>query len=302
MRADVPVAFIIFNRPDTTAMVFEEIRKAKPSKLYVIADGARPDREGEKEKTEECRRYVEEHIDWPCTLEKIYSDVNLGCKVRVYTGITEVLEKEPWTIILEDDVVPTQSFFDFCSDLLHMYSDDKKVMMISGTNYFDGHEIKDNYTFSCFSSIWGWATWARAWQYYDPDIKRWPEIRKSGKFKRVQGGIAYLFLKEHMDSVYEHRKDTWDLQWDFARHSHRGLGIVPAGNLVRNIGFEREDATHTNSNGASDMNFSYGSVSFPLEKKAEIKRDVDYDAAFIKKYYGMKKLMKAGMRRMHIIK
>ena len=79
MRADVPVAFIIFNRPDTTAMVFEEIRKAKPSKLYVIADGPRPDREGEKEKTEECRRYVEEHIDWPCTLEKIYSDVNLGC-------------------------------------------------------------------------------------------------------------------------------------------------------------------------------------------------------------------------------
>ncbi len=284
-----PVAFIIFNRPDTTKEVFEKIREAKPKKLYLISDAPREGREDDVEKVNETRGYVESHIDWDCELHKNYAESNMGCKNRVYTGISWVLENEETTIILEDDVVPMPEFFRYCQEMLEHYKDNEKVMMVSGTNLLKNHKIDKQYTFSCFSSIWGWATWKRAWDKYDVDIKGWPEVHKNGTFKGVQSGLAYMFLKRNMDSVYNHVKDTWDIQWDYCRHINRGLGVVPKENMICNIGFDREDATHTS--GSSDEDFSYGSINFPIDFNVEVKRDLDYDKAYIKKYYGMKKVM-----------
>lgn len=284
-----PVAFIIFNRPDTTKEVFEKIREAKPKKLYLISDAPREGREDDVEKVNETRGYVESHIDWDCELHKNYAESNMGCKNRVYTGISWVLENEETTIILEDDVVPMPEFFRYCQEMLEHYKDNEKVMMVSGTNLLKNHKIDKQYTFSCFSSIWGWATWKRAWDKYDVDIKGWPEVHKNGTFKAVQSGLAYMFLKRNMDCVYNHVKDTWDIQWDYCRHINRGLGVVPKENMICNIGFDREDATHTS--GSSDEDFSYGSINFPIDFNVEVKRDLDYDKAYIKKYYGMKKVM-----------
>ena len=284
-----PVAFIIFNRPDTTKEVFEKIREAKPKKLYLISDAPREGREDDVEKVNETREYVESHIDWECELHKNYAESNMGCKNRVYTGISWVLENEETTIILEDDVVPMPEFFRYCQEMLEHYKDNEKVMMVSGTNLLKNYKIDKQYTFSCFSSIWGWATWKRAWDKYDVDIKGWPEVPKNGTFKGVQSGLAYMFLKRNMDSVYNHVKDTWDIQWDYCRHINRGLGVVLKENMICNIGFDREDATHTS--GSSDEDFSYGSINFPIDFNVEVKRDLDYDKAYIKKYYGMKKVM-----------
>lgn len=290
-KLDTPVAFIIFNRPDTTKEVFEEIKKAKPSKLYIISDAPREGRNDDEALVKETRELVENGIDWECEVHKNYAETNMGCKNRVYTGITWVLEQEENTIILEDDVVPMPEFFRYCQEMLEHYKDNDRVMMISGTNLIKDYKIKEQYTFSCFSSIWGWATWARAWKHYDVDIKEWPTVHKEGRFKCVQSGLAYLFLKEHMDSVYTHKKDTWDIQWDFCRHYRRGLGIVPRDNMIRNIGFDRADATHTTGSSAED--FTYGQLEFPIEFKVPVRRDTEYDAAYIKKYYGVKKLVNA---------
>lgn len=287
-KLTTPVAFIIFNRPDTTMQVFEKIREAKPEKLYIIADAAREGKEGEVEKVEETRRLVEEGIDWDCQIYKNYAEKNMGCKNRVSSGISWVLEQEEKTIILEDDVIPSNDFFRFQQEMLEHYKNNKKVMMVSGTNLLKNHTIEKQYTFSCFSSIWGWGTWARAWKYYDVDIKAWPEVHKSGHLKCVAPGFSYLFLKRNMDSVYNHIKDTWDIQWDFCRHNMRGLGVVPAVNMVENIGFDREDATHTNAK--TDEDFSYGEMVFPLEFNEDVKRDAKYDMAYLKKYYGLSKV------------
>lgn len=294
-----PVAFIIFNRPDTTLEVIKKIREAKPSKLYIIADAARPNKEGEAEKVAETRRVVEEAIDWDCEIHKNYAKENMGCKMRVSSGISWVFEHEDRAIIIEDDIIPSMDFFRFEQDMLEYYKDNPKVMMVSGVNLVREHSIKTQYTFSCFAGIWGWGTWARAWNKYDADVKEWPKVDKEGRFKCVAPGLAYVFLKKNMDSVYNHTKDTWDIQWDFCRHYYKGLGIVPKVNMINNIGFEREDATHTNSKSYED--FSYGEMTFPIEFTDNVRRDPEYDKAYIKKYFGLRKIFMVIKKKLRLV-
>ena len=284
-KLDVPVTLIFFNRPDTLEKVFEAVREARPEKLYLVCDGPRADRPDDIGKVIACRQLAE-NVDWPCKVEKIYAAANMGCKERVHTGISAVLEKEECTIILEDDVVPVPDFFTYCRDMLEAYKNDRRVMMISGTNLVRDHKINGPYCFSCFSSIWGWATWRRAWSLYDPDVTDWPEIDRSGSFRGIYGS-SYFYAKHDIMSVYTKKKDTWDIQWDYCRHKNRGLGIVPAVNLIENIGFDREDATHTKWSSSED--FSRGSMEFPLPVIKSVKRDTDYDRAYIRKYYGVNK-------------
>ena len=291
---DIPVTLIFFNRPDTTARVFEKIKAAAPEKLYLVSDAPRSGNADDEKKVSECRRLVEDGIDWHCEVVKLYADTNMGCKRRVYTGIGEVLKKEEWTVILEDDVVPSEDFFPFCREMLIRYRDDRRVMMVSGTNLVK-HRMKGPYCFSCFSSIWGWATWARAWEKYDPDVTDWPELKQSGFMKGIQGGgFAYLFLKNNIEQVYTKKKDTWDIQWDYCRHKNHGLGIVPAVNMIDNIGFGREDATHTTWDATED--FSYGKMKFPLDF-VPVSRDEKYDRSYIRKYFGWRKLVDYVMKR-----
>ena len=292
---NVPVAFIIFNRPDTAEKVFEKIREAKPHKLYIIADAPRKGRPDDIEKVSATRKYVEEHIDWDCEVHKNYAEENMGCRNRVSSGITWVLSNEPRTIVLEDDVVPTEDFFRYCQAMLDYYENNRRVMMISGTNLVKNVRFEKQYTFSCYPSVWGWATWARAWKDYDVKISDWPVIRKNKTFKKVQSGLAYLFLRKHMDQVYN-GKDTWDYQWDYCRYKNGGLGIVPKENLICNIGMDRADATHTSDDIHED--FSVGSMRFPIEFTDEVKRDVLYDRAYIHKNFGMKSVFRAVKRKL----
>ena len=296
-RLTTPVAFIIFNRPDTTGEVLERIRKAKPTKLYLISDAPRAGREDDVRLVNETRSLVENGIDWECEVYKNYAEANMGCRDRVASGISWVLEKEDRVIILEDDIVVADDFFRYMQETLEYYKDNERVMMVSGTNLIKDYEIPGDYAFSCFSGIWGWGTWARAWKHYDVDIKDWPQIHKSGRFKCVMNGLAYIFLKRNMDSVYNHVKDTWDIQWDFCRYKYHGLGVVPKHNMVNNIGFGREDATHTS--GESFEDFSYGSMNIPMQYNVEVARDVQYDKAYIKKYFGTRKVMNYIRKKLH---
>jgi GT2 family glycosyltransferase len=154
-----PVAFLIFNRPDTTARVFEAIRQAKPPKLLVVADGPRPDRPDDIEKCKAARAIVE-GVDWDCEVLKNYSDINLGCGKRPATGITWVFEQVEEAIILEDDCMPNPTFFEFCQAMLAEYRDDKRIMMIGGTNFLGEWKSKiQSYHFSFYGGTWGWASY-----------------------------------------------------------------------------------------------------------------------------------------------
>lgn len=152
-RLTTPVAFLVFNRPDTTIRVFEEIRRARPPKLLVVADGARADRPGEAEKCAQVRAIVEQ-VDWECGVLKNYADDNMGCKRRISSGLDWVFANVEEAIILEDDCLPHPSFFRFCEELLRRYRDDERVMMISGDNFQFGKKRTDySYYFSKYPHI-----------------------------------------------------------------------------------------------------------------------------------------------------
>ena len=257
------MAFIIFNRPDPTARVFAEIRRVRPSKLLVVADGPRPDRPGEAEKVAAVRAIIEQ-VDWPCEVLKNYSDVNLGCKRRVSGGLDWVFANVKEAIILEDDCLPHPTFFPFCEELLEKYRDDERIMQINGCNFQFGRKRGEaSYYFTRYAYVWGWASWRRAWQHYDVDIKEWTALKNKDEFLRIFScRDEREFWKVRWDKVADGKIDAWDYQWSFACLVRQAFGIVPNVNLISNIGFG-PDATY--AVGVSIMaDMPAAAMEFPL--------------------------------------
>ncbi|MDZ7959690.1 MAG: TylF/MycF/NovP-related O-methyltransferase [Aulosira sp. DedQUE10] len=241
-----PVGFIIFNRPDTTARVFEAIRQAKPPKLLVIADGPRADKFGEAEKCAAARAIINQ-VDWECEVLTNYSDINLGCRKRVSSGLNWVFEQVEEAIILEDDCLPHPTFFRYCQELLDEYHDDERVMMISGNNFQFGRKRTEySYYFSRYGHCWGWASWRRAWAKYDDSMQVWPEAKDNDWLHNIlQNEQAVAYWSRIFQGVYE-GFNSWAYIWQYILWINSGLTILPNVNLVSNIGFG--SGTHTNTN------------------------------------------------------
>jgi GT2 family glycosyltransferase len=242
---EVPLAMVIFNRPQTTQICFEQVRRLKPTQLLIIADGARQHCPGENEAVQQCRQIVS-NIDWDCRVTKIYSDTNLGCGQRISTGISEAMTQVDRLIILEDDCVAQPSFFTFCAELLARYESDERVMAVTGNNFQMGQRrTTASYYFSKYPHCWGWATWKRAWDKYDITIPQWPSFRDSGQLAtlcRSKNELAYW--TQIFDSVHARKIKSWDFSWVLACWMNQGLTALPEVNLVTNIGFGA-GATHT---------------------------------------------------------
>ena len=242
---ETPVAFIIFNRPQTTEAVFAEIARIRPQQLLVIADGPRAGHPDDAEKCSATRSIIN-RADWGCEVVTHYAETNLGCKRRVSTGLDWVFNQVEEAIVLEDDCLPHPTFFRFCEELLERYRDDRRVMHISGDNFQLGHRrLSASYYFSRYSHGWGWATWRRAWKFYDAEMNLWPDFRDDHRLKDVLGDPgAIASWTRFFQSAYEGKISTWDIQWLFACWAQNGLSILPNTNLVSNIG-QGTDATHT---------------------------------------------------------
>ncbi|MGA1621013.1 MAG: hypothetical protein ACO35D_06080, partial [Aquiluna sp.] len=198
-----PIAFFIFNRPTTTQQVFQAIRQAKPPKLLIVADGPRPDRPTDAENCALARSILDQ-IDWDCEVLTHFSDINLGCRKRISSGLDWVFEQVEEAIILEDDCLPDPSFFPYCQELLERYRNIPEVMMISGNNFQFGHNpIQESYYFSHYGHVWGWATWRRAWQKYDDVMGQWPPLRDTNWLQQRLGNIQAAAYWSHIfEGVY----------------------------------------------------------------------------------------------------
>jgi len=280
------VALIIFNRPDITEQVLRRIALAKPKRLFVIADGPRPNRPGEAEKCAAVRSIID-RVNWDCEVVKNYSDVNLGCAVRVASGLTWLFEQVDHAIILEDDCIPHSTFFEFCEELLERYSEDERVMQICGYNPLASHPSDYSYYFSRMVYCWGWATWARAWKRYDLSISGWPKIRETSLFMDIAPNPAFAMEQTKLlDATYKQadKWDTWDYQWGLTVWAQYALTVMPMVNLVSNVGFG-PDATHTK--GRNDPFYRlYGdlpvkAIQFPLRHPPYMIRDYGYDQSAV---------------------
>ena len=226
MSFSTPVVFLIFNRPDLTKLVFRAIAKARPKHLFVIADGPRfPE---EVQKCQETRSIVN-RVDWDCEILTDFSQANLGGPKRISSGLDWVFSQVDEAIILEDDCLPSPSFFRFCQVLLERYRNDKRVMQISGNDFlfnnyhFRGHNVGGSYYFTRYAFNWGWATWQRAWKHFDLRIKTWPDFKKFSMGKvfsydpEAKGYFIPIFDKVHNGEA---------VHWDFRnlsmemRHLH----------------------------------------------------------------------------------
>ncbi len=263
-RLEVPVLFVIFNRPETTRQVFEAIRKARPPRLFVVADGPRADRDGEKELVEATRK-IATAIDWPCVLKTRFSPTNQGCRNGVSSAVDWFFQEVEEGIILEDDCVPGSEFFRFCQEMLDRYRHDERVMSISGCNMQLGrHPVQDSYYFSRYVHIWGWASWRRAWKWYDVDMKDLPEFLEQNVLASVFSSPAEqkrwkeIFWKTYSHSPYF---STWDFQWGYTLIKRHALAVTPAHNLVTNVGCSN---TSLHTVGNEYANAPSESMEFPL--------------------------------------
>lgn len=246
MMCSPPILFLIFKRPDVTAQVLAAIRQAQPSKLYIAADGARPDKDGEAEKVAQTRELVLNGIDWPCEVKTLLRETNLGCRMAVSSAIDWFFEHEEEGIILEDDCLPDQSFFRFCEELLEYYRDDMRIMSISGNNFQQGQQRGQySYYFSQLPHCWGWATWRRAWRLYHTSIEHFEEIMAEPSYREfTHHALFNQFRYNNIVKAYRKEIDSWAYLWGFATAVNHSLTILPQKNIVKNIGFGG-DATHT---------------------------------------------------------
>lgn len=242
---ETPVALLIFNRPDTTRLVFEAIRTVRPRQLLVVADGPRPGRDGEKQRCLEARAIID-GVDWNCKVDLNYSDQNLGCMRRVSSGLDWVFEQVDEVIILEDDCLPHPSFFPFCRDLLDRFRYEKCVAQISGANFqFGRRKMSESYYYSRYNHVWGWASWKRAWQSNDNEMVHWPDFRDKGLLDNILSGKKEVtYWTDVLNRVYTGEIDSWACRWTLSCWRNGLLTAIPKVNLVSNIGFG-SDATNT---------------------------------------------------------
>lgn len=244
---NTPILFIPYDRPAIAKKAFSTILKIKPIKLYVFVDGPNEKRNNSKEI--EINKKLLDSIDWPCTVLTNFQISNLGAGRSVAEAITWVFKNEESAIIIEEDCVPTLSFFTFCDKLLEKYKDDNRICMISGNNYTEEkNAVEESYFFSKYGHIWGWATWRRAWAGYDFEMKDWPIFKDSNQLnnifstKKEQNYYLNYFNKFYL----KEEKNTWDCQWLYCRLKNYGLSIVPKSNLVTNIGIQGANTIEIN--------------------------------------------------------
>lgn len=285
MMKKLPVLFLIFNRPDTTRQVAEAIRACRPERLFIAADGPRPDRPDD---TENCSLARAAALDgrWECEVRTRFLDANLGCRNAVSSAVDWYFSQVDEGVIIEDDCLPSPDFFRFAASMLEHFRDDEKVMHISGVNFQNGvRRGSADAFFSTIPHIWGWASWRRAWRHYDVEMRDFPTLRNSGKLAADLPGTPYLkwMLLQMMEGTYCKSPyfNTWDVQWHYALAKHGALAVAPNVNLVSNIG-----GSSTHKIESSLCGLPFGELpERPVPPPAPESADIEADLYTLKRIY-----------------
>ncbi|MDT7934178.1 MAG: hypothetical protein RQ833_06200 [Sphingomonadaceae bacterium] len=236
---------LIFARPHLTARVWEAVRVARPPRLYVGADGPRPDHPGDAAACAAARGCVAP--DWPCEVRTLYRDRNLGCARAVSEAVTWFFQHEQQGIVLEDDMAPMPGFFPFVEALLDRYAADERVGLVAGANFAGAPPgWRASYLFSAHPHIWGWGSWARAWAGYDLTMRSWPAERGSRLIESMTGDRprAARHFRRLFDRAHADPDSGWDAQLCFHLWRRGQLTVLPRHTLVTNIGFGETLSAH----------------------------------------------------------
>ncbi len=272
----IPILFLIFNRPDVSRTAFHSIREYRPERIYIAADGPRENRPGEDEKCKETRQAVLNMIDWPCEVLTLFRDINLGCADAVNEAISWFFEKEEFGIIIEDDIILAPDFFIFCENISIRYKDDESVMMVASQYLGPENDRNDaSYGFSPWAMIWGWATWARAWEKMDMSFSRWPDVHVKDLIRRF-GLLKGIMLARYWSHDYKTISSggsisSWATRWAFNMAALKGLSVSPYTNLSINVGCNSADGTHYTQNDEDPYShLKLGRLSYPIHHPQKV--------------------------------
>lgn len=242
----------------------------------MVADGPRAWKEGEDERCRAARSVIDA-IDWDCQVITNFAVENMGCKLRMSSGLDWVFQQIDEAIVLEDDCLPHPTFFRFCAELLERYRNEHRIAQISGNNFQFGRSTQPfSYYFSRYNHIWGWASWRRAWELYDPTMSDWSALRSSDLFSELlSGAVERAYWIDALDRVYAGQLDTWDCQWTLSCWRHRLLTVIPAVNLVSNIGFGPGATNTPVANRYAAM--ATQTMDFPLRHPADVHPNLTAD-------------------------
>lgn len=281
-----PILFLVFNRPEITKRSFEAIAKARPTRLIVVADGPRDGIPGDGPLCEEVRD-ITSRIDWDCESELIYRSENLGCGEGIVHAIDTFFERFENGIILEDDCVPGRDFFPFCRQMLERHADDETIMSVSGMNLAGRWKEKNRgYHFSRVYHTLGWATWRRAWNRFEPEMKDWRfDACRDAIRKTLGDDRRFAMCSERFELAGKGIITCWDYQWFYTMLLHSGLTIVPCVNLVSNIGFG-PGATNTIQRRHPLADLPVYDYPFPVVDPLSIEVDRDYEREAFRVRFG----------------
>jgi hypothetical protein len=287
LQINTPVAIFFYNRPETLIEVMTQLSMISTPCLYLISDGFEDGNETDRQLVIECRNIANQFRQFG-KVETIYRQNRVGLFSNITNGIEEVFKYEDTCIFLEDDTVPSLTFFTYCDELLERYRNSPEIISISGFkllhNWSNPNKRDQSYFFSRYPQVWGWATWKSKWQtHYDKDLKTWHEWRNSKKFNQLFSSRREAkFWHKKLSNVHE-SKYTWDSQLAFASFQKSLLTIIPTQNLVTNIGIGHKNATNTRSAGAMILRPRFD-LSLPLTHPSSIIRQRDYDNLVAKWY------------------
>lgn len=276
---NTPLLLIHFNRPDCTRRQLEALQQIAPKRVWVLCDGARKECRGESERVQSVRLQLS-HLPWKCQVIELYRVENLGVCQNIASGISWFLGQVEEGIILEDDCIPSPSFFTFSSEMLARYRSDRSVFTISGyTGKPSELEIDGSYCFSNYFACWGWATWKRAWDCYDSemcgfcDSQEWKLIRH-----RMHPTLRQrLYWKIIFNRILDGKTDSWAYRMQLSIWKQQALSIFPKFNLVENTGFTNDA---TNTAGLNALQVRRAAIQFPLIHPELVKADGHVDRWF----------------------
>lgn len=277
-----PVVLFVYKRHHSIKSILESIRASGAQKIYIFADG--PKYDGDRKYTDKVKLYITKFMSTnrDLTITPHFRSKNLGLKTNILNGLDLVFSSEDAAIILEDDCMPSPDFFRFSSEMLTRYQANNKIMSITGTSV--GGITGTSYGFSKYQICWGWATWKRAWQNYDREIKGLTSnVWSTKSFQIWNKNIMRLYWRIMLMLTKAGQIDTWDFQWSFSHFFHNGLAVVPAANLIQNIGTD-EMATNMKTR-SPFIGMPTSALSWPLIHPQEVIENKDLSDIIELKYY-----------------
>lgn len=281
-----PVLLLAFNRPLLVRRVLAVLSDARPARLYVAVDGPRASHPDDGERCDEVRQVIERGVAWPCEVRSLFRESNVGLQKAIVSGVDWFFEHEAAGVILEDDCVPAPAFLPFAAELLETYRDTPSVMHISGVSMRSPSRERAapaaSYAFAGSGHVWGWATWRRAWRAFEPTLAAWPRVREQYRHAAnpLRRALAHKFASAHAG-----RKWTWSRAWYWTIAQQQGLAIIPAVNLVENVG-TGPDATHQHGSRHPLRQRAETTLAWPLVHPPHLERDAAYDRLLARYHRG----------------